>query len=128
MKVKINAQHKDDRGEISDLLVKEAIDAITRITFEPGAVRANHYHKLTTQWTYVTSGKIVYASSSLNAEDEGDSIEEILIPGEMVVSRPNEVHAFKAIDRSEILVFTKGPRAGYDYELDTFRLETPILK
>lgn len=127
MKMDLQPQHKDDRGEICDLLVNESIDAITRISFSKGAVRANHYHKLTTQWTYVTSGKLIYASRGVDGVV--DTIkEEVLLAGDMVVSLPNEVHAFKAVDESEILVFTKGPRAGFDYELDTFRLEVPLIK
>ena len=38
-----------------------------------------------------------------------------------------EKHAIKALKKSEILVFTKGPRSARDYEIDTFRLKKIYL-
>lgn len=125
MRVSLDVQFEDDRGKIADLLVNESIDAVTYITFTPGAVRGNHYHKQTTQWTFVTTGSVLYASCR-----PGEPVKtEVLNVGDFVVATPNEVHAFRAgAEPAEILVFTKGPRAGFDYEKDTFRLEKPILE
>lgn len=124
MKKKLAPQFSDDRGEILDILTGENIDAVTLITFTKGATRANHYHKETIQWNYVTNGKLIYASQEIG----GVKKEITLNKGDFVTSNPNEIHAFKAIENSELLVLTKGPRAGKDYEEDTFRLEEPILK
>ena len=124
MKKKLTPQFSDDRGEILDILTGENIDAVTLITFTKGATRANHYHKETIQWNYVTSGKLIYASQEIG----GVRKEITLTKGDCVTSNPNEIHAFKAIENSELMVLTKGPRAGKDYEEDTFRLEEPILK
>ena len=124
MKISKDIQFKDDRGLIQDLLVGEAIDAVTRITFTKGAVRANHYHKFTTQWTLVTRGVVQYAFQPLGEE----IVIEGLAAGDFVESLPNQVHAFKALEDAEILVFTKGPRAGFNYEQDTFRLDRNILE
>ncbi len=124
MKKKLAPQFSDDRGEILDVLTGENIDAVTLITFTKGATRANHYHKETIQWNYVTNGKLIYASQEIG----GVKKEITLSKGDFVTSNPNEIHAFKAIENSELLVLTKGPRAGKDYEEDTFRLEEPILK
>ncbi len=123
MKISVDVQFEDSRGKIADLLVNESIDAITYITFTQGALRGNHYHKQTTQWTFVTKGRVVYASCKLGQK----IVVEDLIAGDFVVAEPNEAHAFRAECDAEILVFTKGPRAGFDYEKDTFRLEVPIL-
>ena len=104
----------DERGQISDLLTEE-INSVTLISFVSGAIRGNHVHYETTQWTYVVSGKIEGISSvnnELNAKVYGQ--------GAFLVSNPGEAHAFKALEPSEILVFTKGPRSGKDYNLDTF--------
>ena len=38
-----------------------------------------------------------------------------------------EHHAIKALKKTEILVFTKGPRSARDYENDTFRLKKNLL-
>ena len=124
MKKKLAPQFSDDRGEILDILTGENIDAVTLITFTKGATRANNYHKETIQWNYVTNGKLIYASQEIG----GVKKEITLNKGDFVTSNPNEIHAFKAIENSELLVLTKGPRAGKDYEEDTFRLEEPILK
>ncbi|MCZ4346749.1 cupin domain-containing protein [Devosia neptuniae] len=124
MKLSISPQFSDSRGTITDLLVGESIDAITQITFSVGAVRANHFHKFTTQWTYVVSGDVRYVSRT----SDGVRSDEVLPPGSMVVSKPNEAHAFQAMTEAVIFVFTKGPRAGFDYEKDTFRLETPLIE
>lgn len=123
MKISTDAQFEDHRGKIVDLLVNESIDAITHITFTPKAIRGNHFHRQTTQWTFVTKGSIVYASRRPGEE----TVKEVLHAGDFVVAAPNEAHAFRAQDNAEILVFTKGPRAGFDYEKDTFRLDVPIL-
>lgn len=125
MKINVKPQHTDDRGEITDLLVGQSIDAITRITFSKDAVRANHYHKQTIQWTLVVSGSLLYVSSKVGQDR---SQKETLLKGDLVVSEPNEAHSFRALEESEILVFTKGPRAGFDYEKDTFRLEVPLIR
>ena len=42
------------------------------------------------------------------------------------VSEQMEKHAMQALEDTEMLVFTKGPRGGKEYESDTFRLENPI--
>ena len=52
----------------------------------------------------------------------------ILSKGDLVVTSSNESHAIKAIQHSEYLVFTQGPRGGKEYESDTFRLIKPLIK
>lgn len=123
MKISVDVQFEDQRGAIRDLVVNESIDAITHISFTPNAVRGNHFHKLTTQWTFVVKGRVTYACGLPDSEINTQVLEK----GDLVVAAPGEAHAFRAECDAEILVFTKGPRAGFDYEKDTFRLESPIL-
>lgn len=123
LKLSTEPQFVDARGKIVDLLVGERIDAITYITFAEGAVRGNHVHRETTQWTFVVKGRVIYASQAEGAE----AVQETLARGDFVVALPNEAHAFKALEDSDILVFTKGPRAGFDYEKDTIRLSPPLI-
>ena len=122
-KVALTVAASDERGEIVDLVVKEAITAVTMITFATGAVRANHFHKETVQWNYVVSGRIKIVTQ-LPGEAQR---EEVLMPGELAVTRENESHALQALEPSQLLVFTRGPRSGEDYELDTFRLPKPLI-
>jgi quercetin dioxygenase-like cupin family protein len=114
---------QDARGAITDLLQNEEIQAITLISFTRGAVRGNHYHKHTTQWNYVLAGRIRLATQL----PDGDLVETILQKGELAVTVPNERHALQAIENSELMVFTKGPRGGKEYESDTYRLEVPLI-
>ena len=121
-KINVAPAFKDHRGEIIDLLENENINAVTVITFSKGAVRANHYHKKTTQWNYLMSGRI-----KLLSQAPGETVKEtVMHPGDFVVTGPNISHALVALEGSSLMVFTKGPRGGKEYESDTFRLETPL--
>lgn len=115
--------HKDQRGIIVDLLVDQSINAVTYLTLAPGAVRGNHFHKETTQWTFVMTGRITYAESTLGGLVESHCGE----PGDLFVSEPSAVHAVRANIDSSIIVFTSGPRAGDLYEQDTYRVSPPII-
>ena len=117
---KIN--YKDNRGIISDLIEKEKINSVTYITFNKNKVRGNHYHKKTTQWNYVISGKLVFFSK-INGK-----IKKIIgKKKDLIKIETKEHHAIKALNYSEMLVFTKGPRGGKEYESDTFRLKKNLI-
>jgi quercetin dioxygenase-like cupin family protein len=123
-KIKTKINHKDKRGLIIDLLDKKKINAITYITQKKGKVRGNHFHKKTTQWNYLIKGKIKIVTKKRNS-----SVKRIILSkGDLVVTSSNESHAIKAIQHSEYLVFTQGPRGGKEYESDTFRLIKPLIK
>lgn len=122
-KIKIEKSFSDDRGDITDLLEHAQVDAITMITFTEGAVRANHYHKETVQWNYLISGKIL-----LRTKLEGEEVEEaIMEAGDFIETVANEQHALKALEPSSLMVFTRGPRGGKEYESDTFRDMTSLI-
>lgn len=107
---------EDHRGVIQDVFGR--IDAVTRITTVAGAVRGNHVHRETTQWTLVLSGRLLMASGKTKVE---------MWPGQVVKHEPGEPHAWKALEDSECIVFAKGPRSGDQYETDVVRLEEPLL-
>ena len=109
---------EDERGRIEDL-IEGPVDAVTRIFTAKGAVRGNHFHRQTVQWTYVLSGSLLVA--------HGD-VQRILGPGEIAVDRPGVPHAWKALADTDVLVFTCGPRSGSGYESDTVRLEEPLIE
>ena len=123
-KIKIKINFKDTRGIIVDLLEKKKINAITYITQNKGKVRGNHFHKKTIQWNYLIKGKIKLITKKKNRGVK----EMILLKGDLVVTSSNESHAIKAIQYSEYLVFTQGPRGGKEYENDTFRLAEPLIR
>jgi quercetin dioxygenase-like cupin family protein len=105
---------EDPRGSITDL-IEEHINSVSKVTFTSGAVRGNHVHRQTTQWTYV-----LYGSLTVYTEEDGKIISKEFREGDFFVSLPNSPHAMKALEGAEILVFTQGPRAGSEYESDTF--------
>ena len=122
-KINVETSFRDERGEIADLIENENINSVTFLSFVKGAVRGNHYHKQTTQWNYVISGQI-----KLVSQFPGEQIMETVMElGELTVSKPNERHALVALEDSRLLVFTKGPRGGKEYESDTFRLIDPLV-
>jgi oxalate decarboxylase/phosphoglucose isomerase-like protein (cupin superfamily) len=112
----------DARGEIIDLIEHETINAVTLLTIKKGAVRGNHYHRNTTQWNYIISGVMKLVTQM----PDQPIVETLMYPGDLIATVPDERHALVGAEDVVCLVFTKGPRAGSDYESDTFRLETPI--
>jgi len=112
----------DDRGDIKDLLVHEPIDSITVITSKKGVTRGNHYHKDTSQWVYVQSGRL----KALTQNEGEDVVATILEAGDVQKAEPMERHALVALEDTEFFVFTKGPRGGESYEDDTYRLSDPL--
>lgn len=121
---KIEPAFSDDRGTIADIIDHEPIDAVTMITFNRGAVRANHYHNETIQWNYLISGKLLYRSRGKDGKIK--NIE--MVPGDLVISEAKTVHAMKGLRKSLLLVLTRGPRGGKDYESDTFRDNAELIK
>jgi mannose-6-phosphate isomerase-like protein (cupin superfamily) len=106
---------------IIDLLQKERINSITYITILKGAVRGNHYHKKTYQWNYIISGKMKLISKK-------NKIKKIAVlkKNDLYLSEPMEHHALVGITKCEVLVFTRGPRGGKEYESDTFRIKDKL--
>ena len=109
----------DARGEIRDILMVD-VDAVTYITCTKGAIRGNHYHEKTDQWDYILLGSFeCYAREGFDGEVEMQVVKK----GDRV-SHPRGVHhAYKALEDSEMISFTKGPRRGTEYEKDVLRLE-----
>lgn len=121
--IHLQPAHTDARGSITDLISDDEINAVTLITFTKGAVRANHFHKRTVQWNYVISGEILLVTHIPGH----DRVERVLRRGDFAVTRENEQHALKGLTEAEVLILTKGPRAGSQYEADTFRLDVPLI-
>ena len=118
-----NVSFEDHRGLIKDLLVGESVDAITLIETNKGGVRGNHYHKKTIQWIYMLSGSLEYVFQT----GDSDTERVVLGPGHLVKTEAWEKHAFIALEASQFLVFSRGPRSGESYEDDTFRLDEPLI-
>ena len=120
--IRYKPNFSDQRGEIFDLIEKESINAVTKISFKKDSVRGNHYHKKTTQWNFVLSGEMIVISKK-----NGKRTSKTFKKDDLFILQPNEHHAIKAKKKSMLLVFTKGPRGGKEYENDTFRLKNNLI-
>jgi len=120
---------KDARGTIQDLPIPGPVDAVTYIFTRAGAIRGNHVHKRTIQWTYVMTGRLLVATRPFThgGSSRVPPRETVYDPGMIALEEPGIAHAWKAIADTEVLVFTRGPRSGEAYESDTERLEVPLL-
>ena len=114
---------EDRRGVIEDILAGP-IDQVTRIFTRKGAVRGNHVHARTTQWTYVVSGALRVVTV---ADDWSEPADRCYGEGQLITDEPGVAHAWKALEDTTVLVFTRGPRSGEAYESDTVRLRVPLL-
>lgn len=111
---------EDKRGKIIDVLEDENIKHIGIITSNKGSIRGNHYHKKSTQWTYIISGKIkIY----LKNFDNGDMKEIILNRGDLIKIPVMSIHTLESIGNSTMLVLTDQHRIDESYEYDTFRIK-----
>lgn len=121
-KQKIKISFQDKRGKIIDILQKEQIEYVTLITSKKGAIRGNHYHKKSIQYNFILKGKMKLFTRG----PKGKKKTAVIKTGDLAYNPPMEEHALLALEDSEFLVFTRGPRGGKNYEKDTFRL-TRIL-
>tara|TARA_B100000315_G_scaffold74900_2_gene68628 strand:+ start:6443 stop:6835 length:393 start_codon:yes stop_codon:yes gene_type:complete len=119
---KIKPVFKDDRGNIIDILVNVPTEHVSIISSKKGAIRGNHFHKETIQWVYLHSGKL----KSLTQNTGEEIISKIMIAGDLIRTEKLEKHSLTALEDSEFIVLTKGPRGGKNYENDTFRLKIPL--
>jgi len=117
---RIEPVHKDERGSITDIL-NEKINHVGLIDTEKDAVRGNHYHKSSIQYTYVLSGKF----EVLIAEpDSPKNVKKIILePGDIIIIPSGIIHRFKALEKSVIIDMISESREGDSYENDVVRVE-----
>ena len=108
----------DNRGQITDIIQHTPFDSVTVITCFKGAVRGNHYHKESIQYTYVLSGRV----RALTQPPDGTVETAELLASDLLESPPLERHALQALEDSVLIIITRGPRGGKNYEEDTFRV------
>ena len=127
--MKLNCSFKDDRGEIIDIFVKSPKDHCSIITSKKGAVRGNHFHKKSTQYTFVVSRRFKLFRAKV--DEDGNLIEKVKMDtiekNELIEHPPYESHTLLAeTDEAVLLAFACGTRGGNFYEKDTFRLKKKL--
>lgn len=114
----------DDRGFIQDLVAETEIKAVTQIYSSNGAIRANHYHNLTQQYNFVAYGCVDLAyRSDFNSSTRIDRFST----GSFFLIEEKEHHALRFTENTLLIVMTIGPRAGKEYESDTYRLPSCLF-
>lgn len=113
-KIKVKSSFKDKRGVITNVL-EEKINSVVLITCKKGAIRANHYHKKDSHWSYIISGSMEYYE-----ENRSGKIDKIIVKkGEMVYSAPKVPHAMKFLEPSVFIALTTKKRKSGKYDKDT---------
>jgi uncharacterized RmlC-like cupin family protein len=114
----LKAAFEDNRGQITDIIQHIPFDSVTVITSIKGAIRGNHYHKESIQYSYVLSGRVrAYTQSPDGPVEAAD-----LVIGDLLETPTFERHALQALENSVLIIITRGPRGGKNYEDDTFRV------
>jgi len=118
---------KDKRGEIADIFYKKDINHVAIVRTNPNSIRANHYHKQSTQHMLITRGSLEYWFKSLDSTSDPEMV--VLKEGDFISTPPLELHALVIRDDgNEFIVFSEGVRGGSDYESDTFRVNCFVPK
>ena len=116
---KIEPAFTDTRGDISDI-VEEPVGHVGHITFTKGAVRASHYHKQSTQYTFTLYGKLELLV--FPKDKPGEREVHILEAGDFASIEPGIVHTYRALEPSAIIDMTTLSRLDNGYEEDTVRV------
>lgn len=117
--------HEDNRGIIADIFLNEDIDAISIIKSKQGVRRGDHYHKQTTQHMLMTKGSLFYVYQPVDKKQPVKFYHAK--EGDLVTTKPMEVHTLLFSEDNEFIVFSSGLRSGKNYEKDTFRVEPLVL-
>lgn len=115
---KLNPVFKDERGEIFDI-VEDYVGHVGMVTFEKGVTRGKHWHKHSTQYSYVLEGKIKLIVSGLQKKWK-----KVLMlgPGSLTCIPPKIIHTYIAITPAKMLDVTTISRVKDGYEKDTYRV------
>jgi dTDP-4-dehydrorhamnose 3,5-epimerase len=118
---KIAPVFEDERGAIYDLL-EVPVRHSGLITFVKGAKRGSHYHKKSTQYTYIIQGRIEVRIKDTKSPDA--KVESYLIEkGDLMEIPPLVIHTYQALENSVMLDFTTESRLEDGYETDTIRVD-----
>ncbi len=129
MKKILKSNFKDKRGLIIDIFINQPKDHCTLVTFNKNAVRGNHFHKKSTQYSFLISGKLIFLSCKVDRNGKliGKPKKELLTANSLITHKPFHAHAFKALRPTNLLAFADGMRGGKNYEKDTFRLDKKLI-
>lgn len=115
--------HIDERGEMRHLIDdRTPITSVLLITSKKGAIRANHYHKKDTHYSYMLEGKMEYTYQNLKIKNKKKQ-SVIIEKGDIVCTPPMTIHAMRFLADSVFLAITTEDRDQKKYEKDTIRVK-----
>lgn len=114
----------DSRGYILDIMYDNSFNHATLIYSSKNSIRGNHFHKKTTQITFILSGECYYYFKNKNSNK---TKKVILKKNHFLTTNPYESHAYKFTKNCKMLIMSKGLRGGKDYEKDTYRLIKKLI-
>ncbi len=122
---KIKPVFKDHRGEIFDL-IEDPISHIGYITFRKGAVRGNHFHKNSTQYTFVFDGKIELFTKDVRKANAPVK-KTVMTAGTFACLPPHTIHTYRALTPASMIDCTTVSRRAKGYEHDTTRIDGALM-
>ncbi len=123
----IKPEFVDERGSIARLLDdgKTAVKSVLLITSQKGSVRANHYHREDSHYSYILSGAMEYTEQPVdsigNLQGKKESV--VVKAGDMVYSAPMAAHAMRFLEDTVFLALATKSRSQKAYEEDTVRVK-----
>lgn len=118
----IKPAFSDKRGLVADIF-EGKIAHVGYVTFVKNAVRGNHYHKKSTQYTYIIFGEVELFLKHF--KKKSNKIRKVILKkGYFVSIPPGFIHAYKAITSTVMLDMTTLSRKGSGYENDTIRVDS----
>lgn len=115
---KLRPVFRDRRGDIFDFVEGE-VGHVGMVTFKKGVTRGNHYHKRSTQFSYVLDGRIRLVVSDFSKRKRR---EFVLSPGTFTRIPPRTIHTYTALTPARMIDITTLKRGKRGYEDDTYRL------
>lgn len=123
--VPLPAPFNDDRGTIQNLVDLPLGSALV-ILSKKGAVRANHYHKTDFHYSWLQSGRMIYAHRPVGNKEPPR--QWVIGPGQLFYTPPMHDHVMQFLEDSVLFVVARNIRASADYESDTVRIPPLALK
>ncbi len=117
--VPLPSPFSDDRGTIQNL-VDTALGSALVIVSKKGAVRANHYHKTDFHYSWLQSGRMIYAHRPQGSAEPPS--QWVITPGQLFYTPPLHEHAMVFLEDSVLFVVARNNRKSADYESDTIRI------
>ena len=91
--IRLTPIHRDSRGSIWDI-VDAKFRHMTIVISKRGAVRGNHYHKRTTQHTYVVSGKALWYTQERRPKPGPIRVKRVEA-GDLIITPPWQAHSMR---------------------------------